>query len=102
MSKKKIELVIADLRAGDNRSRRPDAAAKKRIENKYFDLVGENIFWDPEILIYCLKFCSVFWLPSTITFCYILSLQFFFLINSLSFPWIFFSMVPIIFKVVTS
>ncbi|WZY87187.1 hypothetical protein YC2023_033571 [Brassica napus] len=44
-----LELVIAELRAGDYRSRMPDAAAKKRIENKYFELVGEKICWDPEI-----------------------------------------------------
>ncbi|KAL0897317.1 hypothetical protein Bca101_081278 [Brassica carinata] len=44
-----LELVIAELRAGDYRSRMPDAAAKKRTENKYFELVGEKIGWDPEI-----------------------------------------------------
>ncbi|CAG7906009.1 unnamed protein product [Brassica rapa] len=44
-----LELVIAELRAGDYRSRMPDAAAKKIIENKYFELVGEKICWDPEI-----------------------------------------------------
>ncbi|CAN7030893.1 unnamed protein product [Brassica rapa subsp. trilocularis] len=44
-----LELVIAELRAGDYRSRMPDAAAKKRIESKYFELVGEKICWDPEI-----------------------------------------------------
>ncbi|KAH0850022.1 hypothetical protein HID58_095859 [Brassica napus] len=44
-----LELVIAELRAGDYRSRMPDAAAKKRIENKYFELVEEKICWDPEI-----------------------------------------------------
>lgn len=44
-----LELVIAELRAGDYHSRMPDAAAKKRIENKYFELVGEKICWDPEI-----------------------------------------------------
>ncbi|CAH8326742.1 unnamed protein product [Eruca vesicaria subsp. sativa] len=44
-----LELVIAELRAGDYRSRMPDAAAKKRNENKYLELVGENICWDPEI-----------------------------------------------------
>ncbi|WZY73885.1 hypothetical protein YC2023_006125 [Brassica napus] len=27
----------------------PNAAAKKRIENKYFELVGEKICWDPKI-----------------------------------------------------
>ncbi|KAG5389825.1 hypothetical protein IGI04_031366, partial [Brassica rapa subsp. trilocularis] len=44
-----LELVIAELRAGDYRSRMPNAAAKKRIENKYFELAGEKICWDPEI-----------------------------------------------------
>ncbi|KAG2333772.1 hypothetical protein Bca52824_004952 [Brassica carinata] len=44
-----LELVIAELKADDYRSRMPDVAARKRIEKKYFELMGEKISWDPEI-----------------------------------------------------
>ncbi|KAG5400703.1 hypothetical protein IGI04_015310 [Brassica rapa subsp. trilocularis] len=44
-----LELVIAELKADDYRSRMPDVAARKRIEKKYFELIGEKISWDPEI-----------------------------------------------------
>ncbi|KAG2266317.1 hypothetical protein Bca52824_073396 [Brassica carinata] len=35
-----LELVIAELKADDYRSRMPDVAARKRIEKKYFELIG--------------------------------------------------------------
>ncbi|CAH8310247.1 unnamed protein product [Eruca vesicaria subsp. sativa] len=40
-----LELVIVELRAGDYRSRMSDAAAKKRIENKYFELIDMMQTW---------------------------------------------------------
>ncbi|XP_024013274.1 uncharacterized protein LOC112087569 isoform X1 [Eutrema salsugineum] len=44
-----LELVIEELKADDYRSRMPDVAARRRIENKYFELMGDKISWDPEI-----------------------------------------------------
>ncbi|KAG2302407.1 hypothetical protein Bca52824_031058 [Brassica carinata] len=43
-----LELVIAELKADDYRSRMPDVAARKELK-KYFELMGEKISWDPEI-----------------------------------------------------
>ncbi|KAH0903146.1 hypothetical protein HID58_042649, partial [Brassica napus] len=54
-----LELVIAELKADDYRSRMPDVAARKRIEKKYFELIGEKISWETSKIGYLRKLWNI-------------------------------------------
>lgn len=58
-----FEFVIVELKVDDYCSRMLDVVVRKRIEKKYFELIGEKIFWDLEIISkigYLCKFWNIY------------------------------------------